>query len=337
MNRLEFLRESAILISSAQSYGKAPKGESVWSIFDPDFTGVLNFANNIFAEDRSVLNKDFEVPPNNYTWNDNKKLGDALSDWIAPKCNTQDFNWQVVNHTQRTMIECVARNYNKTVWVPAQSYWQQDYLSSYHKDVRVFDTHEQITKNSILIIDLPTRGSLQIAHNINELFDLCDARNVHVTLDLTFLLLSNSYSINVDRDCIKCINISFSKLWPLVAHGYTIAGYKQDFGPHKDHYNLQKGVCNQLIQLMHTYPLQSYVKDLQHKQIKWCNFLDLEPSDCVLHAIAPEELSLYWTHKYWNANPQLEEKQICLTTLYENQDMIKRYFNIDLTGRFYDI
>ena len=56
-----------------------------------------------------------------------------------------------------------------------------------------------------------------------------------------------------------------------------------------------------------------------------------------LCAIAPEELSLYWTHKYWNANPQLEEKQICLTTLYENQDMIKRYFNIDLTGRFYDI
>ncbi len=65
MNRLEFLRECAILISSAQSYGKAPKGESVWSIFDPDFTGVLNFANNIFAESRSVLNKDFEVPPNN--------------------------------------------------------------------------------------------------------------------------------------------------------------------------------------------------------------------------------------------------------------------------------
>ena len=53
MNRLEFLRECAILISSAQLYGKAPKGESVWSIFDPDFTGVLNFANNIFATVRS--------------------------------------------------------------------------------------------------------------------------------------------------------------------------------------------------------------------------------------------------------------------------------------------
>ena len=79
MNRLEFLKECAILISVAQSKSKAPKGESAWSIFDPDFTSVLDFSNNIFAETRSVLNKDFKVPPVDYTWNDNKKLGNALS------------------------------------------------------------------------------------------------------------------------------------------------------------------------------------------------------------------------------------------------------------------
>lgn len=336
MNRLDFLKESAIIISYAQSIGKTYRAEHKWHNDKSDFTSILDKSNNLFAETRAMFNKNFQWNQLSYDWQDNIQLDLTFTNWINKKIiGTEKFSWQVVNHTYRSVIDWVAKCHNKTVWIDPLSYWSKKFLKNYHNDVQTFTDINEITAGSTVVLDLPHRGTMQVPNHLQTLLSHCDKNNVEVYVDTTFLLISKNQILDLSNNCVKCINVSFSKLWPVAGIGSTIAGYKES-QPRGDSYNLQKLMCKQLCSWMHSFPHNEYINFLESKQLFWCKFLDLQPSDCVLHADADEDLKTYWTHQYWN-DENFTEKQICLVPLYENKSLIVNYFKNNLDGIVYNL
>lgn len=322
----KFLKECAILICYAQSIDQTYQGEQNWHNVENNFNSVIAKANDLFAETRAMYCKQdkFDLATS-YDKDAHKHLTKNFTNWIQNKItHTDDFEWQVVNHTQKSIIEWTSRNHKKTLWISPTSYWSKEHLENYHNDVQIYKHFTDITKKSTVILDLPHRGSLTVPDDYEEMMTWCSDNDIDVFIDATFMLLHNG-KLDLNYDCIRCVNVSFSKFWPVAGIGCTITGYKDPIP--FDHYNMQKNVCQSLKHWFEKYPYDDYYKKLKNKQKQWCEFLDLKPSTCVSHAVADNDLQQWWTHKHWNKT-DFVEKQICLIPLFENTDLIKNYFDI---------
>lgn len=337
MNRFEFLNHTAMLISNAQAMNLTVQGDYEWNnLQDCNFTTVKDHAQSLYTETRSIQDKEFlnyldnihfEYSRISNTFNCDATLKNDFIKWIQPKLKGIDhFTFKLQNNTQTSLIEFLLQNYQKKIYIHRNAYWQQGYLEHYNLNVTTFSEFTNIPKKSAVILDIPLRGEMSTPDWLQECLLYCDSMAINVFIDITFLPVVKSPHVLVDHKCIKVISCGLSKVWPVTSFGLGVCGISPEYVKPRNHYNLQKQNIFLLSKLFTKFDINFILEKYQPEQKFWCNLLGLDESNCVLHAVGSDDLKQFYTDKFWNNDLKFREKNICLTSLYENYDLISSYW-----------
>ena len=334
-NRFQLLFEIAVLISHAQSRGKAYYGERSWDRVEPNFRSIYNRAKYLYCDTRAIRDPDMVNFIKNYKIN----FYDALHDFDQYDNLVQTaYNWLhnyiklpnditliPTSSTRNSVIEFLQKNNSKNVRIHEQEYWNKTQLKHYGVSAEYFTEPKDLNVNDCVLISLPLHGTFSIPHWIDDLFLLCSKKGIPVFVDCCWAWLQHNFYLNLDYECVDTVSCTVGKLFP--TEGFH-AGFK--FVKNKKVqkfdllYSSNKTNHQLIIDLMKQFPVNHTAKKYSSLQEFWCNKLDLKSTNSVHNAYCGEDLYWYSEHRAL-IDDGLNQNYFSLIPLFENHDLVLGY------------
>ena len=335
--RFESLFELAMLISNAQSTGKAYSGEESWHHVQQNFKSVYGRAKYLFCGIKAIRDQehiDFlkQYNINFYDTHQNHLLYDELVEvahvWVSGHLDLDD-SLQLIPmaSTRNALLEFLQKNNGRKVRIHQQEYWNMTHLRHYSVAPVYFVDPEDINEGDCVIISLPLHGISKLPDWTYELFDACDRKGVPVFIDCCWAWLQHNFNLRLKHDCIDTVACTLGKFFPI--EGYR-SGFKfvkkQKVAKYDMLYSNNRLGIRLLIDMMRRFPADRLVAKYKDKQKFWSEKLHLSMTDSVHNCHGAEDLLWYSEHRML-ANDGLNQKFFNLIPLLENHQMLVDYID----------
>lgn len=170
----------------------------------------------------------------------------------------------------------------------------------YHKFNWDFIEDDDLKENDALIISLPFSNTGDIHKNLYEVLDKCDDLNIPVLIDCAFFGICENIDFNFTYKCIKEITFSLSKTFPIAYArvGMRLARIEENdllVAHHKFNYINKVGASIGL-ELINEFNPDFIINKYKQKQLDFCEYLEVKPTNTVLFGIANEGWDDYKNH-----------------------------------------
>ena len=179
--------------------------------------------------------------------------------------------------------------------------WQGEYV--YHlinaretfRDFAWIDDDPVFLPGDVVAVSMPFSDTGNIPCNYDVVMQECTKQNIPVLVDMAYLSLTTNRTYNVSYPCIKTVTTSLSKVFP-VEHfrigirfnrdltDDTLDAYTNQQNPYVNLFGVDIGH-----KLINHYPESWLYERWQSEQTKWCDKLDVVPSNCVILGIDTED------------------------------------------------
>lgn len=256
---------------------------------------LLPFGHSAAIQDAEVIDHIQSFTPNMHTMlnTDNKTYIDTFLNWIKQSSShtligLEDFKYAVYSNGTTEAFEKFYWNnksrrfrcfkgeylYHKIAW--RNTDWQ-------------FIEDAKLNKNDAVVISLPFADTGAAHKKLEVVLHECDILNIPVLIDACYFGISKDITYNFNHSCITDITFSLSKVFPVAHARIGLRLTREDTDDlllvyHKHSYNNRVGA--QLgIHLMNRFNADYIYKKYRKKQIEFCNYLGVEPSNTVLFGI----------------------------------------------------
>ena len=343
-NRFSFLFELAVLISNAQSQGKAQRGERSWDKVEQNFQSVYGRAKYLYCDSRAIRDPEYVAFLKQYKLNfysahqdyeQYDKLVESADKWLTNHfIPSEDLKLLPMPSTRDALIEFLQKNNHRKLRIHQQEYWNKTQLSHYSRTAEYFVHPDDINEEDCVVITLPLHGNFTVPSWSEQLLQECSNKGVPVFIDCCWAWLQHEFRLNLNYPCVDTVTCTLGKMFP-------IEGFRNGFKFVKKK-NVQKfdtlystnRIGNQLlIDLMDKFPADHMVKKYAPIQEFWCDRLGLQPTPSVHNSYCDNDLLWYSEHPML-AEDGVAQNVFCLIPLMENHSMILDYLKETKQDRF---
>ena len=179
--------------------------------------------------------------------------------------------------------------------------WRGEYM--YHliqaretfREVVWIDDDPVFLPGDVVAVSMPFSDTGNIPDNYDSVMQQCSEQNIPALVDMAYLSLTNNMTYNISYPCIKTVTTSLSKIFP-VEHFRIGIRFNRDLTDDTlDAYTNQPYPYLNLTgvhlghKLINHYQESWLYKRWQTEQTKWCNKLNVTPSNCVILGIDTED------------------------------------------------
>jgi hypothetical protein len=333
--RFNTLFEIAMLISNAQSIGKAYHGERPWDKVEPNFRSVYSKAKYLFCDTRAIRDPEIIDYIKNYKINfyetlhrfdQYENLNLTAKTWVHDYIKLSS-NLELVPmfSTNSAVIEFLQKNNARKIRIHQQEYWNKTQLRHYGVSADYFVEPSDLNTNDCLIISLPLHGTFSIPEWINDLFTVCTKKEIPVFVDCCWAWLQHNFKLNLNYDCIDTVSCTVGKLFPTEGMHTGFKFVKKENIKKFDLLYSSNKISHQLIiDLMKNFSADYIVKKYSHLQKFWCDKLNLKPTNSVHNAYCNNDLYWYSEHRALSGDG-VNQNFFNLIPLFENHDLILKY------------
>jgi hypothetical protein len=335
--RFESIFELAMLISNAQSQGKAHLGEEKWDHVEQNFKSVYGRAKYLFCGTRAMRDQEYidflkEYKINFYDTHQDHFQYDELVEvahgWVAGHLDiSESLQLIPMTSTRNALLEFLQKNNDRRVRIHQQEYWNMTQLKHYSVNPVYFTEPIDISDGDCVIVTLPLHGIFELPDWTYELFDACDKKGVPVFIDCCWAWLQHNFNLRLNHECIDTVTCTLGKLFPI--EGYR-NGFKfvkrKNVAKYDMLYSSNRLGNRMLIDIMRRFPADHLVSKYKGKQKFWGEKLGLPVTHSVLNCHGADDLLWYSTHRVL-ANDGLNQKLFSIVPLLENHQMLVDYIN----------
>jgi len=344
-DKFQFLFEIALLIAVAQSKNKAPRGEREWDRISTDFESIYGRAKHLWCDVRAIRDPDQVSFLKNYNINlyeahqdldQVQRLKETAINWMMPRVRLGEHLELVpMPSTKNALIEFLYKNKTRRVRINQQEYWNKAHLRSLNAEGKYFVDPDDLMENDCVVMSLPLHGTYNVPSWLDQLFNVCEKKNIPVFLDLCWVWFQHDIFLDLDSPCIDTVTCTLGKAFPIEGfrQGFKFVS-KKNLSKYDTTYSTNKFGNQLLIDLMLRFPCDYLVKKYTKKQDYWCSRLGLKKTSSVHNAVASDDLLWYAEHKHL-VHDGVNQNFLNLIPLYENHDMVLDFINQTNTGRFH--
>jgi hypothetical protein len=343
-NRFQFLFEIAMLIAVAQSKGMAPRGEKAWDRISDDFESIYGKAKHLWCDVRAIRDPEHVSFLKNYKidlyeahqdLDQIQRLKETAVNWMKPRVRLgEHLELTPMPSTKNALIEFLYKHKQRQIRIHQQEYWNKSHLNSVNADTKYFVDPKDLAENDCIVMSLPLHGTYSVPSWTNELFEVCERKNIPILLDLCWVWFQHDIFLELKSPSIDTITCTLGKAFP-------IEGFRQGFkfvskihlSKYDTTYTTNRFGNQLLIDFMLRFPCDDIVRKYKQKQEYWCNRLGLKKTNSVHNAVAGDDLLWYAEHKHL-VEDGVNQNFLNLIPLYENHDMVVDFINQTNTGRF---
>ena len=343
-NRFQFLFEIAMFISVAQSKGLAPRGEREWDRIGNDFESIYGRAKHLWCDVRAIRDPEHVLFLQQYNINLYEahqdldqiyRLKETAVKWMSPRVKIgEHLELTPMPSTKNALIEFLYKNKERRIRIHQQEYWNKTHLQSMIITAEYFINPDDLQDNDCIVMSLPLHGTYDVPSWIDDLFAVCEKKNIPVFLDLCWVWFQHDVLLELKSPSIDTVTCTLGKAFP-------IEGFRQGFkfvtkghlSKYDTTYSTNRFGNQLLIDLMLQFPCDDLIKKYSAKQDYWCSRLGLAKTNSVHNAIASDDLLWYAEHKHL-VGDGVNQNFLNLIPLYENHEMVINFINQTNTGRF---
>lgn len=333
--RFDFLFELALLISNAQSLGKAHRGERTWDKIEKNFQSVYGKAKYLYCDTRAIRDPEYVSFLNEYKLNfyethqdydQYEKLVETAEHWVRNHfVLSQHLQVLPMASTRDALVEFLQKNNDRSLRIHKEEYWNKTFLAHYRANAEYFITPDDINENDCVVITLPLHGNFSVPVWIKQMFEICSKKNVPVFVDCCWAWLQHNFSLDLNYECIETVSCTLGKMFPIEGFRNGFKFVKKRNIKKFDTFYSTNRIGNQLlIDLMNRFPADHTVKKYKNLQKFWCDKLGMVATPSVHNCYCDDDLLWYSEHRML-VDDGVYQKVFSLITLLENHQMITRY------------
>lgn len=170
-------------------------------------------------------------------------------------------------------------------------FYNQMMKSLWYSDNFAWLDDEPIKEGDVVLLSVPFADTGAVPNSLEKILCDCDILKVPVMLDLAYLNLGVDMSFDLSHPCIEYVVSSLSKVFPIENHRVGIRLQKEPFEDqiyvineyNYNYINLLSAYIGTA--MMKKFPADYVFEKYHHKQLAFCQKLDLVPSYCVYFGI----------------------------------------------------
>jgi hypothetical protein len=170
-------------------------------------------------------------------------------------------------------------------------FYNQMMKSLWYSDNFAWLDDEPIKEGDVVLLSVPFADTGAVPSSLEKILCDCDRLKVPVMLDLAYLNLAVDMSFDLSHPCIEYVVSSLSKVFPIENHRVGIRLQKEPFEDqiyvineyNYNYINLLSAYVGTA--MMKKFPADYVFEKYHHKQLAFCQKLDLVPSYCVYFGI----------------------------------------------------
>ena len=170
-------------------------------------------------------------------------------------------------------------------------FYNQMMKSLWYSDNFAWLDDEPIKEGDVVLLSVPFADTGAVPNSLEKILCDCDRLKVPVMLDLAYLNLAVDMSFDLSHPCIEYVVSSLSKVFPIENHRVGIRLQKEPFEDqiyvineyNYNYINLLSAYVGTA--MMKKFPADYVFEKYHHKQLAFCQKLDLVPSYCVYFGI----------------------------------------------------
>tara|TARA_R110000823_G_scaffold40754_1_gene107674 strand:- start:1751 stop:2836 length:1086 start_codon:yes stop_codon:yes gene_type:complete len=338
-DRFNKILELGLLIAAGEGLGKSPVGDYAFHKSIPhNFLSTYGRAKSVFCggravRDQEMLNFIAGITPNLFEINQRIEtpidLADRTRPWLEQSSNINLaglHGYEILAQvgTENTMKEFCLNHRTRRIRIKKGEWYYVPAILSAMNVNWAYLEDDELSKNDAIMMSVPFFSTFEIPSNYDALMEECCDKDIPVMLDFCWSLLHRAFNLDISYSCIEVCSYTIGKFFPLeqIRLGFRLVrpDYLPDFDKMYTELRLSSWLTSELIG---AFP-PSYIVDkyfsLQHS---WKDRLGLEPTNCVMSSILPDD-ALWWNqHRiHGELYPQ---NQFSMVSLYENEDLIQEH------------
>jgi hypothetical protein len=274
----------------------------------------------------------FDINSINLNYDILNQLKSTTVNWLNNSTNLhikghEEYEFLSMPGFNSTLKEFIMRNTGKRVRIQRGEYWYTTELLDYHKRGwwSFFDEGE-LEYNDCVVISAPFYGNMELPSF--DFLDTCDKLDIPVLIDMAWAGIYSNFVLDLNRPSIKVVTLSLGKNWPVESFSLGVRWAKPGwYVPADVNLNMYRWNVEPMIRLMNNFPAHYTINKYKPLQHLWTKRLGLEPKDFLLTSKLPQDIE--WFNQHRNLGPNWPQNNIFMGSLYENEELIKKYFKWD--------